>query len=273
MEFSISKVTTPVINFIKEVDKNSFFRALTYGIVFSLFMTLVIGYLSDVFDVNQSKFPYIVIKTPGTSYWVAILFASFSFLFAFFGYVSDINSREDILTPLRKKLVGNWQVRAQTWNIEATGIVLGYSVSYCTITIEDIGRKLSMRFEVRDSDIFIDQTIDITHITLSYRSEPRQLIYFHEFDLLLKQTVGEGPAATSKYHFPFLGILTLPLASDEIKEMSGRWYDIDNTIFNLAAHIPNLKGFDEISKSVNEGRITFKGDLRFTKLPAISHTN
>lgn len=269
MEFPPKQLKDLYQVIIKEALTNAFFKSLAYGILFSLLMTVMIGFFADVLDFDTSKFPYIHRNETETARWLSLIFVSFSFLLAILGLISDIHSREDILTPLRKKLVGNWEVRAQTWAIEGDTIALRSTTSTCTITIEDIGRKLIMHFEIRESDIFADQDINITHITLSYSGEPRQLIYFHEFDLLLNDPIGEGSAKITKYTFPFLGILNISSKADEIKEMHGRWYDINNTVFDLARHKPNLKGFKELSEAVEGGRLTFKGDLRFKKLPKV----
>src|SRR5258708_35919497 len=43
-------------------------------------------------------------------YWVGIIFVTFALLFAILGYLSELNARDDLLTPLRRELVGFWQV-------------------------------------------------------------------------------------------------------------------------------------------------------------------
>jgi hypothetical protein len=229
--------------FVLDFSKNAFYRSLAYGMIFSILFTLLIGGIEGVFNFNSS-FPYIqVIKQ---AYLVGIVFVSFSFLFAFFGYVSDLRTRDDILTPLRKKLVGIWRVRAQTWQIENGQIENGYSVTFCTIAIEDIGRKLVMHFKIQNSDVFKDQEFDVTAITLGYQGQPRQLIYFHESELTLKDPIGSGVEELTKLKFPFLGVLDVLVKDGVVKAMEGRWYDIDNSMYNLARRIPDLKGFGEL---------------------------
>jgi hypothetical protein len=242
---------------------NAFYRSLAYGILFSIIMTLLIGSIEDVFQFDQA-FPYIVVKTQ--AYWVGIIFVSFSFLFAFFGYLSDINAREDILSPLRKKLVGYWAVRSQTWKIENGKIEFGYTTDFCTIGIEEVGGKLVMHFDVSNSDIFQNQSIDITNITLAYQGEPRKLIYFHEADLKLKEVIGEGSEQLTRINFPFLGILNILVENDVVNVMEGRWYDIDNSIYGLARRMSGLAGFQELTQAVENGAVTFKGLLEFKRL-------
>jgi hypothetical protein len=262
----MDRILDGVRQFALDFSKNAFFRSLAYGIIFSVIMTLVIGGIVGVFQLSTS-FPYFEVKQQAYAYWVGIVFVSFSFLFAFFGYVSDLKAREDILSPLRKKLVGYWEVRAQSWKIENGEVEFNSTVSFCTIGIEDIGRKLIMHFQIRNSDIFTDQEIDVTHITLAYQGEPRQLIYFHEPELSLKVTLGEGADQLTQIKFPFLGILQIKVQNDGVKRMEGRWYDVDNAIYNLARRIPDLKGFQVLSQAVEKGAVTFKGALTFERLP------
>jgi hypothetical protein len=93
--------------FALDFSKNAFYRSLAYGMIFSILFTLLIGGIEGVFNFNSS-FPYIqVIKQ---AYWVGIVFVSFSFLFAFFGYVSDLRTRDDVLVKddVVKAMEGRW---------------------------------------------------------------------------------------------------------------------------------------------------------------------
>src|SRR5262245_2055173 len=79
--------------FAIDFSRNAFFRALGYGIIFSLIMTFVIGNIVGVFELKPT-FPYFTAREAQPfAYWIGIIFVSFSLLFAFFGYVSDLNSR------------------------------------------------------------------------------------------------------------------------------------------------------------------------------------
>ena len=128
-----------------------FFRMLFYGIIFSAVVTFLIGFTEDVFRLSPN-FPYIA--NANHSFWIPVFFVSFSFLFAFMGYLSNLQLKDDILSPVRRKLVGYWEVRAQTWKIDREQIVQAYVVTHCTIGIEDVGRKLILHFDVTDSDVF-----------------------------------------------------------------------------------------------------------------------
>jgi hypothetical protein len=66
--------------------------------------------------------------------------------------------------------------------------------------------------------------------------------------------------------FPFLGVLNLISANDAINEMSGLWYDVDNSVLNLARRIPDLGGMDALMREVDKGSITFKGPLNFRRI-------
>ncbi|HXI06293.1 MAG: hypothetical protein ACRC1G_08675 [Bradyrhizobium sp.] len=240
-----------------------FFQMLLYGIIFSLIITFIIGWSIEIFVIDGS-FPYIVKKA--TSPWIPIIFVSFSLLFAFVGYLSNLQLKEDILSPIRDKLVGIWEVKAQTWKIDRTEIVEDVAITYCTIGIEDVGRKLILHFRIKDSDIFADQSLDITNVMIAFVGEPKKLIYFQDNDLMLKQPIGAGPNQITTARFPFLAVLNIISDNDEIKDMNGVWYDIDNSVLNLARRIPNLKGMEELIRQVEMGSVTFKGALSFHRI-------
>jgi hypothetical protein len=260
----MEKLASGAIKFLLEFNRNAFFRSLAYGIVFSIIMTVVIGYMMNVFHA-VSSFPFFAVVEQHR--WVGILFVSFSLLFAISGYISDSWYREDIFSPLRRKLVGYWSVRAQSWMIEGGRVENSFTTSFCTIGIEDIGRKLIMHFEIRNSDVFRDQELDVTSITFGFQAEPKQLIYFHNVELALKQPIGQGSEQINQIKFPFMGILNIIIRQDKVDKMEGYWYDVDNTMYNLARRIPNLGGLTELTEKVEKGAVTFKGSLEFNRLP------
>jgi hypothetical protein len=255
-----------VIKLFQELSKGfmviPFFRMLFYGIIFSIVVTFIVGWMVGVFQVT-SIFPYVT--EAGHSPWVPVMFGSFSFLFAFAGYLSNLQLKEDILSPVRQKLVGIWEVRAHTWRLDRTAIVQEEVVTHCTIGIEDVGRKLILHFEITNSDVFADQSLDIT-IMIAFASEPKKLIYFQDHELTLKTAIGVGANQIATARFPFLGVLNLHYRNDEVNEMSGLWYDIDNSVLNLARRIPDLKGMDELVRELEKGSITFKGPLSFRRI-------
>jgi hypothetical protein len=253
--------------FFQEITKGfllvPFFRMLFYGIIFAAAMTFIIAWSQGVVLVSAA-FPYIT--NPNHSFWIPVVFVSFSFLFAFAGYLSNLQLKEDILSPVRRKLVGYWEVRAQTWKIDRGEIVQENVVTHSTIGIEDIGRKLILHFDIANSDIFADQCMDITNVLIAFQGTPKKLIYFQDHELQLKTPVGSGSDQVVSIRFPFLGVVNINSRNDEIDEMIGVWYDIDNSIFNLARRIPGLRGFDELAHGIESGSVTFKGALSFTRL-------
>jgi monoterpene epsilon-lactone hydrolase len=193
----------------------------------------------------------------------------FALLFAILGYLSQLNARDDLLTPLRRKLVGIWQVRTQSWRIEPGKIEFGWVVSHCAIRIEPIGGKLLLRFDLSNSDVFKDQKIEITTTAFSFDGANRKLVYFYETVLELKEPVGSPPDQISKIDFPFLGVLKIEFDENEkVNFMSGHWYDINNGIYSLARRMNNLQGITELSDAVEHGAVTFGGVIEFRRLPA-----
>jgi hypothetical protein len=256
-----------ILKVFQEISKGfmviPFFRMLFYGIIFAIIMTFIIGWSIGQFTVTQT-FPYLA--NTGHSPWIPVMFGSFSFLFAFAGYLSNLQLKEDILSPIRQKLVGIWEVRATTWKIDRSEIVQDEVVTHCRIGIEDVGRKLILHFEIKSSDIFADQSLDITNVMIAFVGEPKKLIYFQDHDLALRAPIGIGANQITAVRFPFLGVLNINSRDDEINEMQGLWYDIDNSVFNLARNIPGLKGMDELIKKLESGSITFKAPLSFRRI-------
>jgi hypothetical protein len=250
-----------------DFEKNAFFRALALGTVFSLLITLMLGAIQGVLKITSS-FPYFEVTHQEN--WIGIVFVSFSLLFAIVGYLSAINVRDDLLTPLRKKLVGYWQVSNQSWMLHPQKIEYDWAKSYSTIGIEPVSGKLLIHFEISDSDIFKDQAFNVTATTFSLDAASRKLIYFYETTLELKHPIGNPPDQITSVHFPFLGVLKMITEDDgRINEMTGHWYDINNSIYNLARRMQSLDGFEKLSEAVEQGAVTFGGELRFRRIKSL----
>ena len=78
---------------------------------------------------------------------------------------------------------------------------------------------------------------------------------------MLKNPVGTGSNQVASARFPFLGVLNINSRNDNIDEMTGLWYDIDNSILNLA-RMPALKGLDDLVHGIESGSVTFEGRCR-----------
>jgi hypothetical protein len=247
-------------------SKNAFYRSLLFGIFFSIVMTLIIGSIEKVFSISKD-FPYIGVDTQ--KYWVGIVFVSLSLLFTIPGYMSEINTRDDFLTPLRKNLVGFWQVRTQSWRIEKEEIDFGWVVSHCTIGIEQLSGKLIIHFDISDSDLFKNQSIDITATTFSFDGPTRKLIYFYEAEFELLNPIGEGGDQITKVDFPFLGVLKMVIDNEKVDFMEGHWYDINNGVYFLARRMKQLAGLDQLRTAVENGAVTFGGALEFKRLKSL----
>lgn len=247
---------------------NTFFKMLFYGVIISAIMTLAVGWSQGSFTLTGT-FPFIAPDIAHKSLWPALMFVCLSFAFAFGGYRSDRESRDDILSPIRRKLVGYWQVDAHTWSIQDDKIEFNRNRTFCTIGIEDIGRKLTMHFDITNSDIFSDQALDITNVIIAFNSTPKKLIYFFDNVLNLKRPIGSGSEMKVGISFPFLAVLNMSYINEKIDDMNGIWYDVDNTILNIAKKIPGLDGVEKLNEAVGQGAITFRGALNFHRLPAI----
>jgi hypothetical protein len=252
---------------VGDLVKDAFLRSLSYGIIFALIFTYVIGALVGVLD-PTTKWPFFSLREGGSHGWLGILFVSFALLLTLMGYLSRLNVRDDLLTPLRRKLVGAWEVRSQSWEIHPDKIEFGWVISVCVISIGSVSGKLSMRFEIRKSDIFKDQDIDIVTTAFSGDGSATKLVYFHETQLELKEDVRLPNDPVSKIDFPFLGVLQIkPSETGSINFMTGHWYDINNGVYNLARRMNHLKGLQDLSQAVEKGAVTFGGSIEFKRIP------
>jgi hypothetical protein len=130
-------------------------------------------------------------------------FVSFSFLFAFMGYLSNLQLKDDILSPVRQKLVEYWEVKARR-----------------------VCRSIPRYHQCHDC--------------IPGRAEEADLFSGSRADV--KNPVGTGSNQIASARSPFLGVLNINSRNDNIDEMTGLWYDIDNSILNLA-RMPALKGW------------------------------
>lgn len=251
--------------FLGDLRKNIFFRALGLSIPFAFVMTVLIGGLEG--DVSlQKDFPWYEV-TPGQHRWVGITFVLLTLLLTLVGDFSLRNARDDLLTPLRRKLVGIWEVRTKGWTIQKGKVEFGSMLSHCTISIEPLAGKLVLRFEVHNSDVFADQRIDIKTTAFSFEGSETQLVYFFDTAFRLREPVGTPPDQISALQFPFLGVLNINFGDEgSIDSMSGHWYDVNNAIYNLARHMDHLPGFAELRAAVENGAVTFGGALEFNRL-------
>jgi hypothetical protein len=237
-----------------DFEKNAFFRALALGILFSILITVILGAIQGILKI-KSAFPYFEVAQQ--AYWIGIVFISFSLLFAIVGYLSAVNARDDLLTPMRKKLVGYWEVNNQSWMLHEKKIEYGWAKSHSTIGIETVSGKLLMHFEISDSDIFKDQSFNVTATTFSLDAAARKLVYFYEVVLELKKPIGTPPDLINSVQFPFVGVLKM-IAEDDgrINNMQGHWYDINNCIYNLARRMQSLEGFEQLRDALEKGAVT-----------------
>jgi hypothetical protein len=253
--------------FVDGIKDNAFYRCLTYGILFSLILTVAVGWIAGTWHIDGSS-PFLHRDQMGGSapLLIAVMFISFSFLLGFFGYLNDLKAREDIISPLREKLKGVWQVRLQTWRLDQSPPRLDYIRQVCTIGIESVGRKLYLHFKISESELFRDTEFDVVNVHIQYQTEPKQLMYFHETELRLREPI-VGPGGTiEKVTIPIVVVVDFYVRDEKVTEMSGKWYDIDNMIYFLSTHVPATQNAEELKKALNYGATTFKGLVEFEKV-------
>ena len=146
-----------------------FFRMLFYGIIFSAVVTFLIGFTEDVFRLSPN-FPYIA--NANHSFWIPV----FSCLSAF---CSRSWAIEQSATERRHLEPGEAEacraLGGEGANLENRSRANrpGPCRHALHDRIEDVGRKLILHFDVTDSDVFADQSLDITNVMIASRASRR----------------------------------------------------------------------------------------------------
>jgi hypothetical protein len=64
-------------------------------------------------------------------------------------------------------------------------------------------------------------------------------------------------------------VLKIEFENDKVNSMNGHWYDIDNGIYKLVRRMGSISGFEDLRKMVENGAVTFGGDLEFSRLKTV----
>ncbi len=140
----------------------------------------------------------------------------------------------------------------------------------CTIGIEAVGRKLYLHFKISESELFRDVEFDVTSLSIQYQTEPKQLMYFHDTQLRLRQPIVTDKETIDKISFPIVVVLEFSVKNEKVTMMSGTWYDVDNMIYYLATRLPMAQKAGELENALNFGATTFKGHVEFEKVEVAS---
>jgi hypothetical protein len=237
------------------------FGAVIGGLVISVLFTLVVGLLLGAYALS-TEFPYFSINNHQLASTVFVAcFVAFTFLLYFLTY----KEREDILTPIRKKLRGHWRIEYQSWKINALGdLEEDWRVEVCTIGIDDGTAKTYIQIDNVQNELFESSPTKIEDITINPKTSPMRITYFHEmkmrFTPAARELLGDEKSEVSA---PILGVLGISDGDDagNIDRLTGDWYDLDGTFAKL------VEDFSSKSGRPTKESLPRKGAMRFSRLP------
>ncbi|MCC7047766.1 MAG: hypothetical protein IT562_13715 [Alphaproteobacteria bacterium] len=249
--------------FANKLISTRLFGAILAGLILAFVLAVVVGSLGGQFSIDFKNLSFSAKNSQFDILVMSIFFTGF-FAFSFLFYFITYKEREDILSPLRKKLVGTWKITYQSWSYSESGrLVEDSRHDACTIGIDEGTAKLYISINIDAHKIYEDGKRRIDDITLNPLLNPKRLTYYHLFEMKIKeqisQAIGVKNSDISFSVFCWLKIIE-PEGDDPIQEMEGRWYDLDGTISNIRMDLAK-KGDNIASLSAQyplSGTLTFR---------------
>ena len=123
---------------------------------------------------------------------------------------------DDVLTPLRKRLCG-------TWNVKASNPDGGPAwVGTADFEIEPLMRKLAINITIQATATHSERKLQISDISLNPRTLPYTLSYYVDFDLEMRGT----PDNKTTYPEFEVFVRTEYQAQKKQELLIGRWYEL-----------------------------------------------
>src|SRR5215467_12047599 len=100
--------------------------------------------------------------------------------------------REDVFTPIRKRLRGHWRIEYEYWDFDMDGKeVIRKKAEEYDIKIDDTTQKLFILAKNTEDEMYESSSAKITDIGINTMCHPKRLTYYHEFMVPLKAYVRE----------------------------------------------------------------------------------
>ncbi len=231
------------------------------SIFLSLTLTATVGFSLKSIAISFAP-PYLTIIDREI---ITTIYISCLFVFVILIYFLTLREREDILTPLRKKLKGIWRVNYQIWKHDQHGKVIEDSViEVCVIGIDISTAKLYFYIKTDAAGIYEGGEFRIDDITINPYSSPKRLTYYYNTSIRLKDEVRDKLGLKdSTLTFPVFGILNIIEENKEPKssyeKMTGYWYDLEGIYSNvLEATFKAKNDAEECTSLPRKGLMTFE---------------
>jgi len=227
--------------------------ALLCGLVTSLLLILSVGTLAGAYKfqkeppwlvitpvyeeknsiATQSKSDNAIVKSievMGMRFSAITLFIITFVFLTILIYIFIKSEREDIFTPVRKRLRGHWRVEYEYWDFDTSGNeIIKNKAEEFDIKIDDITQKLFILAKNTEDDMYESSSAKITDIGINTTCHPKRLTYYHEFMVPLKAQVREIlKDQQNEIKIPVFCVLYFPEddGDQELKFLQGTWYDL-----------------------------------------------
>jgi hypothetical protein len=248
--------------FWERIAQNTLFVALVSGLVLAVLVTLITGFLAGVYQ-WMPKTPYVFVKDPVAA--TGIFLVCF-FTFGLLIYFQSFKEGTDYFTPLRKRLVGFWQMEYETFDYEQDGSLKGILMSNAAIVqIDETTHKLFLRIKILETDIYNECDLRTDDVTINTQLFPKRMTYYHDLRIQLKDSAKiKMSNRDSEMRAPILVVLDIneDPQVDAINNLSGTWYDLNGAFASL------IEEFAKASNIATTERVPTRGEIRFERVSA-----
>ena len=207
------------------------FGGLLAGLIIAVLLSLAIGTFAGFIHPTREAPYFEVLEGRVAAPLFIIVFCAFSLLF----YLLTYKEREDILTPLRERMMGPWRIEYQNFFYDQQGgLRQERRVDVCTIGIDPDTAKLFIVIDLVDGPYLRGGKTRIDDITLNPALVPKRMVYFYELDLAIEPgLVARHNLPTDRIKAPVCVVLEIDEPNDHprIDHMHGSWHDL-NGVFS-----------------------------------------
>jgi len=234
------------------------FVAFIAATVMALVITLSVALSLGVVDwVKDERLPRITGYHVGLTILFLIALAGLTLVI----YVRSYRENDDLFTPFRKQLCGDWQMKYTTWLYTNGGqVVFREQSTNCTIGIDEVTAKLFIHVNPQETEMAQSSPSRITDVLVNPLLDQKRVTYYYEARMQLK------PSFTFKYQLPggdlvipVLGVLTAHTGKEgkNVISMKGKWYDLDGTYSDFIEKLARIDKIDVQTKLPRMGTLEF----------------
>jgi hypothetical protein len=230
------------------------------GLVCCVLCVLVFGWPLGAL-VPLSAFPYVQIHDQR----ITLILTGTSFVFAsLFLLTKSRADAEDIYTPLRKELNGNWRISYDSFKHDDRGKVeLERPFNVATLGIDSTTRKMFMDMTLSQTDFFKEEPVRIADISINPGVNPHRLVYYHILKRHVRDDVTKNVGPLEREVIgPIAAILEFQRNTvGKIDTLDGHWYDLDEEFSGANERFAKLEASNN-----NLEKVPRRGGIKFERV-------